>query len=364
VIVHEYGHAIQDDGIPGIYVGGPEGVALGEGFADFFAAVRFNDPCLFEWGVALGHPAITCLRNAETGVNFGSAGVGPFTSYPDGVFVESHAGGLVWATALWDVVQAFGGDQAARDKTLRLVLESHFSLTTFPTFLDAALAVRAADAALYGGADDALLKAIFNDHGICFPGDELPNNDPTIIDMSPPKPFDDITLPASPDAIGDACDPDDDNDGRPDLEEINGYGCNGAVTNPAVGDSDGDQALDGPECDLGANPLSSASEPAPAACGPSTDADGDKLIAFREVCYYNTDPLNVNTDGDSRNDGCEVYSVNGDLAVNVLDLQQVAIEQGLVTPPGTAVRNNYDVTKSGNIDVIDLQQVAIAMTVC
>ena len=364
VIIHEYGHAIHDDGIPGVFFAGAEMLAMSEGFSDFFAAVRFNDPCVFEWGVALGHPGLTCLRNIETGVNFGSAGAGPFTTYPDGVFVEPHAGGLVWATALWDIAQAFGGNQAARDKALRLVLESHFSLTSSATFLEAAQAVRAADAALYAGADDAVLKAVFNDHGICFPGDELPNVDPSIIDMSPPKAFDDVTLPAFPDTIGDACDGDDDNDGRPNIEEINGYGCNGVVTNPSVADSDGDQALDGPECDLGSNPSSSASEPTSAACGSATDADGDKVIAFREFCYYNTNPNNAHSDADARNDGCEVYSVNGDQPVNVLDLQQVAIEFGGITPPGTSVKNNFDVTKSGTIDVIDLSQVANAMPLC
>jgi hypothetical protein len=46
-----------------------------------------------------------------------------------------------------------------------------------------------------------------------------------------------------------------------------------------------------------------ASRPTNAQCGSNTDADGDKLLAFREVCFYNTDPNVLNTDGDACNDG-------------------------------------------------------------
>jgi hypothetical protein len=49
--------------------------------------------------------------------------------------------------------------------------------------------------------------------------------------------------------------------------------------------------------------------------------------------------------------------------VNVIDLQQIAAEAGAYAPPGTPVKNNFDITKNGAIDVIDLQQVAAAATV-
>jgi hypothetical protein len=167
------------------------------------------------------------------------------------------------------------------------------------------------------------------------------------------------------DAAGDACDTDDDNDGRSDADETGGIGCGGAITDPLNADTDGDHAIDDAECAFGTDPNDgTANEPTQAQCGATTDADNDKILAFREVCYYGTDPNNANSDGDTRNDGCEAASINGDLSVNVIDLQQIASEVGAYPPPGTPVKNNFDITKNGAIDVIDLQQVAAADGVC
>jgi hypothetical protein len=57
------------------------------------------------------------------------------------------------------------------------------------------------------------------------------------------------------DALGDACDPDDDNDGLLDVEEPL-YG-----TNPFLGDTDGDGAYDGDEVEAGTNPLDDRNYP-------------------------------------------------------------------------------------------------------
>jgi len=101
-----------------------------------------------------------------------------------------------------------------------------------------------------------------------------------------------------------------------------------------------------------------ASRPTQAQCGATTDADGDKLVTFREVCFYGTDPNNANTDGDACRDGREVASINGNTAVDVIDLQQIASEAGAYTLPGSPVKVNFDITKDGNINVVDLQQSA------
>lgn len=182
-------------------------------------------------------------------------------------------------------------------------------------------------------------------------------NSDALIVLMPAKPFNDSTRAMS-DAAGDACDPDDDNDGRSDADEMVGAGCGGAVTEPLVADSDGDNYLDGAECTLGANPNSVASRPTDAACGGSSDPDGDGVVSFREVCFYGTDPNVANSDGDACNDGREAASVNANQGVDVIDLQQVASESGPYALPATAVKANYDITKNATIDVIDLQQVA------
>jgi hypothetical protein len=187
------------------------------------------------------------------------------------------------------------------------------------------------------------------------------NRDENLIQFASLKPFDDTSNPHS-DVAGDACDDDDDNDGRSDGDETGGVGCGGAVTDPLDADSDGDNYLDGPECAAGTDPVAGeaglASRPSQAQCGATTDADGDKVLAFREVCFYNTDPSNANTDGDACNDGREVASINANNAVDVIDLQQIASEAGTYMLPGSVVKVDFDITKNGTIDVIDLQQAA------
>jgi alpha-tubulin suppressor-like RCC1 family protein len=196
------------------------------------------------------------------------------------------------------------------------------------------------------------------------PGQE--NNDRNFTDLSPPKAFDDATLPMS-DLIGDACDTDDDNDGRSDANEISGQNCPGVgifTTNPVLSDTDGDHALDGVECNLTSNPFVAADEPTIAECGGTSDADGDGLPAFRETCYYGTDPANANSDGDGCGDRREAMSVNADQSVNVIDLSQVAGEFGTYSAGASIVRYTFDVTKDGSINVIDLSQVAAAIGPC
>lgn len=192
------------------------------------------------------------------------------------------------------------------------------------------------------------------------------NTDGNFLDL-PGKAFDDITQPYS-DSLGDACDTDDDNDGRSDADETGGIGCGGAVTDPLDADSDGDNYLDGAECLTGTMPDAGfagfSSRPTNAQCGPSTDADGDKLVAFREICFYGTDPVSVNTDGDACNDGREVASINANTQVNVVDLQQIASEFGVYSVPPTVVEVNYDITRDGNINVTDLQQTAAQFGSC
>jgi Zn-dependent metalloprotease len=189
VIVHEYGHALQDNQIPG-YAYGPfpeagQALSMGEGFADFLAAATFGDPCMSEWFTV---NRTACDGGAAPGLRWlDNANVYPadYLACPninanglpgDGAETEEpHCGGLLWGGALWDVVQALGEDQAARDLTLRLVLTAHFFLDPLATFDEAAAAVCAADEVLYAGAHVATISAAFAARGIssgdCAPDD-------------------------------------------------------------------------------------------------------------------------------------------------------------------------------------------------
>jgi hypothetical protein len=209
---------------------------------------------------------------------------------------------------------------------------------------------------------DALPTVFDNCPATANPG--LENDDRNFIELVT-KPYDDATL-ANSDGIGNACDADDDNDGIPDLTEAAGPPCASATaaTNPLLRDTDGDRALDGAECALGTNPVLSSSAPTSAACGSSADADGDGVLNFREFCYYGTDPLSANTDFDTCGDRREIASINGDQRVDVIDLQQIASEQGAYVTPGSAVKVNFDITKNGTIDFIDLQLTAAAAGNC
>jgi len=164
VIVHEYGHAIQDDQVPG-WGAGNEGGAMGEGFGDYLAAAiaasfapsAAFDPCVAEWdALGFGDPApVPCLRRVDGELS--AAAVGSGTDC-DG---EVHCAGEAWSGALWAIRATIGATTADR-----LVLQSHFSLTPSAGFQDGALALLAADQALYGGVHAAYLRDLLVARGL------------------------------------------------------------------------------------------------------------------------------------------------------------------------------------------------------
>lgn len=187
------------------------------------------------------------------------------------------------------------------------------------------------------------------------------NTDRNEIWLQPARAFDDITR-ANSDGLGDACDDDDDNDGISDLDEATGAACGGVVTSPILADTDGDRMLDGAECSLGTDPL--VPNTPPGFCNTSADADGDTIIAGREICYYGTSDSNINSDGDMCSDRREIMSINADSTVNAIDLAQVAQAFGPYPIGSPAYLYNFDVTKDGSISAIDLMQVAQAFGAC
>lgn len=164
VIVHEYGHAIQDDQVPAWGFGSASAAeqawAMGEGFSDFLTGVLFGDSCLGEW-LSFGDP---CLRQMENSTVYPQDynACRPAPPKP----AEPHCAGLIWGGALWDLAQSLGDTPQARDMALTLALESHFLLDPLATFAEAAAAIRQADELLYGGAHLATIDAVFSARGI------------------------------------------------------------------------------------------------------------------------------------------------------------------------------------------------------
>jgi len=145
VIVHEYGHAVQDDQVPG-WGDTHEGGSMGEGFGDFLAATYyartsggFGDVCVADWDAttySTGNPP--CLRRMDTK-----------KKYPDDMEQEVHADGEMWAALLWRVRQNLGRNAVQRsDNAIKLVLTSHEFLTPSAEFGDAVAALRTASKAL------------------------------------------------------------------------------------------------------------------------------------------------------------------------------------------------------------------------
>lgn len=98
----------------------------------------------------------------------------------------------------------------------------------------------------------------------------------------------------------DPFDPDTDNDGLTDWDEINWLGYN-----PLAKDTNGNGVNDGDE-DADNDGLTNILEGNYGTNMIVSDTDHDGLTDSEEVMTYNTDPLNPDTDGDGVNDGVEV----------------------------------------------------------
>ena len=132
------------------------------------------------------------------------------------------------------------------------------------------------------------------------------------------------------DKLGDACDPDDDNDGLPDSQEFDD-----SCPYRLVADSDGDTVLDGYEVATGYNPCSDASTPTWEGGG---DSDGDGFPDKVERMNYNTCAFAgdsfpgytacinpADSDGDGCADWIEIVDLDGNRVSNINDVYSVAV---------------------------------------
>lgn len=178
IILHEYGHAIQDNQVPG-FGDGAETKAMGEGFGDFLAATCFADikprdlrPTIGNWdAVSYSGDEPPCLRRLDSTKKYPK----DLSSPP-----EEHNDGEIWSACLWELRAAFG-----RKMTEQLIIAHHFLLNRTAKFEDAANALITADKNLNQGREESVIQDIFVRRGI------IPN--PSRKNMRAGVPFDDVS---------------------------------------------------------------------------------------------------------------------------------------------------------------------------
>ncbi len=160
VILHEYGHAIQDSQMTpfGGFGTSAEAGAIGEGFGDYWAVTVSNvvaptpDPaCVADWdSVSYTSTTPHCLRRVDGTL-----------MYPADLDGRVHHDGQIWSRALWDIRNALGHVVADT-----IILEAQFSFAPDTSMPAAAEATVAAAATLYGAAEAAAVQAAFEARGI------------------------------------------------------------------------------------------------------------------------------------------------------------------------------------------------------
>ncbi|MEU7866614.1 M36 family metallopeptidase [Dactylosporangium sp. NPDC049140] len=160
VIWHEYGHAIQDDQVPG-FGEELEAGSIGEGFGDYWAFTmsqassadtrRTPLACIADWdSTSYTDDLPHCLRRVD----------GP-KMYPADLVGEVHADGEIWSRALFDINNALG-----RTRANRVILEAHFCFDPNTTMPAAATQTVKTARALYGPAAANQVRAAFHARGI------------------------------------------------------------------------------------------------------------------------------------------------------------------------------------------------------
>ncbi len=161
VIIHEYGHAVQHDIVPG-YGRSDDARAMGEAFGDILAYAMTEETgkvpvvareCLAAWDALAYQPSAECMRRVDGNKH-----------YPEHMRIprQPHYDGEMWSGMLHDLFQetglgALGG--------IQLVLESTFLYGTRVTFAEAAEALLLADQSLHGGAHLDDIRRVLVRHG-------------------------------------------------------------------------------------------------------------------------------------------------------------------------------------------------------
>jgi Fungalysin metallopeptidase (M36) len=156
VIVHEYGHSVQDNQVSG-FGSTLESGAIGEGFGDYLAvtvsaheAPTSDEPCVADWdSISYTSTVPHCLRRVDGDKH-----------YPEDLEDEVHADGEIWSRALWDIRTALGPKLADT-----IIIRAQFGFAA-DTTMRAAAAATIATAGMYGTPAKNAVTAAFAARGL------------------------------------------------------------------------------------------------------------------------------------------------------------------------------------------------------
>ena len=131
VIIHEYGHSVQDNQVPG-FGSTEEAGSIGEAFGDYLSVEvtnwrtgtpSTNEACVADWdSTSYTRGPIHCLRRIDG-----------TKQYPADMVGEVHADGEIWSSALHQIRLSLGAPTADR-----IIIGAQFSFTPDVTFTQAA----------------------------------------------------------------------------------------------------------------------------------------------------------------------------------------------------------------------------------
>jgi hypothetical protein len=171
VIVHEYGHSVQNAQVPGFGTT-PDSGAIGEGFSDYLAVevsnwvtrslgvtTRVTDACVADWDSTSydtrADDGLYCLRRVDGDKHY------PEDLHPRR---EVHTDGELWSASLYRLRNLLG-DAATADT---IIVGAQFDFTAGTTF-DAAARATYAYAQRYYPAKAAKVRQAFVERGFSVP---------------------------------------------------------------------------------------------------------------------------------------------------------------------------------------------------